>query len=55
MNDQGYCCCSSFFFCFHALMQCTHWPPFLKCGQIIYGYLLDLEILLSFKNEDYDF
>ena len=51
-------CCSFFLFlcyAFHAFMQCTHCPPFLKCVQITSGYLLDFDILLSFKDDDYDF
>lgn len=48
-----------FFFCsaFHALMQWTHWPPFLKWGQTMSGYLLDLDILLSLRDAgtDWDF
>jgi len=35
-------------------MQWTHFPPFLKWGQITSGYLLELEILLVFKDENCD-
>lgn len=45
---HNYCYFLSFFCsAFQALMQWTHWPPFLKWGQITFGYLLDVEILLS--------
>lgn len=49
-------CAFFFYFCsaFHFLIQWTHWPPFLKCGQMISGYLLELEILLVFNEEDSD-
>lgn len=45
---HNYCYFLSFFCsAFQALMQWTHWPPFLKCGQITFGYLLVVETLLS--------